>query len=146
MADKPGIGVGVMMLNSKGELLLGRRVDDQRKSALKGGGTWTMPGGKLEFGERLEEAAVREVKEETGLDVVDLQIISVADDIIPGKHYVTIGFLGKPAEEKTPVVDQDPDCDIVEWKWFPLDALPSPLFFPSERVLKNYLAKRVYWK
>jgi len=37
----------------------------------------------------------------------------------------------------------EPD-EITEWKWFDLNNLPSPLYFPSERIIKNYLAKIIY--
>jgi len=143
--QKPGVGVGVILLNSRGEILLGKRVEDQSKSELKGGCTWTLPGGKLEFGETLEQAAKREVAEETGLEAKDLCVISVSDDMIPGKHFVTIGFAGKPVDEsKQPTAENDEDKDISEWKWFSPDSLPSPLFFPSARAIENWKAKQLY--
>ncbi|MDD4531470.1 MAG: NUDIX domain-containing protein, partial [Candidatus Pacebacteria bacterium] len=71
MDKKVGVGVGVMILK-EGKVLLGKRSEDPEKadSELHGEGTWTMPGGKMEFGESFEEAPVREVLEETGL-VID---------------------------------------------------------------------------
>lgn len=57
---KPGVGVGVMILNDN-RILLGKRNDDPEKagSELHGEGSWTMPGGKLDFGEGFEECAFR---------------------------------------------------------------------------------------
>ncbi|MEW5955590.1 MAG: NUDIX domain-containing protein [Candidatus Micrarchaeota archaeon] len=145
--QKPRVGVGVILVNSRGQILLGKRVADQSKSELKGGCTWTLPGGKLEFGETLEQAAKREVAEETGLEATDLTVISVSDDIIPSKHFVTIGFAGKVADEsKKPSADNDADNDISEWKWFSPDALPSPMFFPSARAIENWKAKKIYFE
>ncbi|MEW6295594.1 MAG: hypothetical protein AB1467_04860 [Candidatus Diapherotrites archaeon] len=37
----------------------------------------------------------------------------------------------------------EPD-EITEWKWFPLNNIPKPIFFPTEKILKNYTAKQVY--
>ena len=55
------------MIKKGNKILLGKRNSDPKKadSELSGEGTWTMPGGKIEFGEELEEAAKREVLEET---------------------------------------------------------------------------------
>lgn len=63
---KMGIGVGVLILNEKNELLLGLRNTDPEKAdtELHLEGTWTMPGGRLEFGETFEEAGIRETKED----------------------------------------------------------------------------------
>ena len=59
---KMGIGIGVMILKDE-KVLLGHRHLDPKKasSSLYGEGTWTIPGGKLHFGEDLKEAALREV-------------------------------------------------------------------------------------
>ena len=85
---KPRVGVGVMILKNS-EVLLGKRHEDPEKadSELHGEGTWTMPGGKLEFQEGLEACARREVGEETGLVIKDLEIFSVSNDRVPDNHY-----------------------------------------------------------
>ena len=65
MSDKkfPKIGIGVMIENDEGDVILGLRKGSH------GEGEWCFPGGHLDFGETIFEAAKREVKEETGLDV-----------------------------------------------------------------------------
>ena len=77
---KPRVGVGVMLVKN-GKVLLGRRHSDAEKasSELHGEGTWTMPGGKLDFHEELADAGFREVKEETGIEVdkKSLKIINI---------------------------------------------------------------------
>ncbi len=77
---KMGIGFGVMILMN-GKVLLGQRHVDPVKadSAMHGEGTWTMPGGKLHFGESFEEGACREVAEEIGVAIQpkDLKVISL---------------------------------------------------------------------
>lgn len=123
-------------------VLLGKRHSDPAKadSELHGEGSWTMPGGKLHFQEELEEAVCREVMEEIGvaIDKEKLRIISVTNDKTIDSHFVTIGFLYEGLEGEPRVMEPD---EIVEWKWFDLKALPSPIFFPSEKILKKYLAK-----
>lgn len=141
---KPGVGVGIMILKD-GKVLLGKRHDLPEKalSELHGEGTWTMPGGKLEFGESFEEAAYREILEEANIKVnkEKLKLISVTNDVVGDAHFVTIGFLCEDFEGAPKVMEPD---EITEWGWFPLDELPSPIFFPSEKILKNYLDKEIY--
>ena len=140
--QKPGVGFGVMILK-EGKVLLGHRHENPEKasSLLHGEGTWTMPGGKLHFQEKLKEGAIREIFEETGIKAKDLKIISVSNDIVSDAHFVTIGFLCEEFEDEAKVMEPD---EITEWKWFDLDNLPSPLYFPSEKIIKNYLAKKIY--
>jgi len=76
--NKPGVGFGVILLKG-GKVLLGKRHSDPKKadSELYGEGTWTLPGGKLEFGEEFEEGAIREVAEETSIKLNSVKVISV---------------------------------------------------------------------
>jgi len=141
---KVGAGVGIMLFQNK-KVLLGKRHSDPQKasSLLHGEGTWTMPGGKLHFGESFEEAAQREVSEETGIKInkEKLKVISITNDIVKDTHFVTIGLFCKDFSGEPKVMEPD---EIIEWKWFSLDELPSPIFFPSEKILKNYLDEEFY--
>jgi 8-oxo-dGTP diphosphatase len=139
---KPGVGVGVMILRNN-QVLLGKRNDDAEKasSELHGEGTWTMPGGKLDFGETLKEAALREAKEETGIVLNKLELISVTDEIIPDKHFVTAGFLSEDFSGEPKVVEPE---EITEWRWFGLDELPEKVYPPSAKIIKNFLGKTIY--
>lgn len=134
------------MILKEGKVLLGQRHPDPVKasSALHGEGTWTMPGGKLEFQEGFEDGAVREVLEETGMHISkeNLKVISLANDRGVDAHFVTIGLLYDGVLNEEPQV-AEPDV-ITQWKWFDLDALPSPMFFPSQKVLDNYRAEEFY--
>jgi 8-oxo-dGTP diphosphatase len=142
---KVKVGFGAMMLNKEGRVLLGRRNEDPEKadSELKGEGTWTMPGGKLEFQESFEQGAEREVMEETGMKLNKADVICVNNDKIDDAHFVTIGLFSDDFEGSPEVLEPD---EITEWNWFSLDELPEKLFFPSEKVLENYKQKKFYIK
>jgi len=141
---KVGAGFGVMILRNN-KVLLGRRHSDAEKasSALRGEGTWTMPGGKMEFGESFEEGAMREVLEETGIKINSLDIMCVNNEKNVHAHFVTVGLFSNDFEGDAQVMEPD---EIVEWKWFELENLPSPLFPPSEHILENYKQKKFYIK
>lgn len=145
MGDKKiGVGFGVIILRDN-KILLGKRHEDPTKadSELHGEGTWTMPGGGLHFRESFEDGAEREVLEETGLAInkQSIKLVSVGNDQVSDAHFVTLGFICNDSKGEPKVMEPD---EITEWKWFSLDNLPKPLFFPSEKVLKNYLSNNVY--
>jgi mutator protein MutT len=130
------IGVGVMMLKDN-KIILGKRNEG---NAL-GGDSWTCPGGKLEFGENIIDAAKREVEEETGIKVNEIKLISVSNDIAYGNHFVTLGFLCNGFEGQPKVTEPN---KIIEWKWFPINKLPKPIFLPSEKLINNYKEGKIY--
>lgn len=90
--SRPILGVGALVLHRNRILLV-----ERGKEPLKG--WWSLPGGVLEVGERLEEGLRREVREETGLEVKPLTIVEVFERIMPDKHgrteyhYVLIDYL-----------------------------------------------------
>jgi 8-oxo-dGTP diphosphatase len=139
---KVGVGFGVMLLKD-GKILLGKRHEDPEKasSLLNGAGTWTMPGGKLHFGETFEEGAKREVLEETGIALKKVKVICVNQDMVETAHFITIGLFSDDFDGDASVMEPD---EITEWRWFGLDDLPKPMYFPSAKVLENYRHKRFY--
>lgn len=138
----PRIGVGLMFVKD-GRVLLGKRHEDPAKadSELHGEGTWTIPGGKLDFHETLHDGAIREAQEEVGLIPKNIELVSVTNEIIPDKHFITVGFICQDFEGKPKVMEPE---EITKWEWFPLNKLPTPMFFPSRKMIENYLENRIY--
>lgn len=137
----PRVGVGVILLRDN-KILLGKRNENPAKadSLLHGEGTWTLPGGKLDFGENIEDCACREVLEETSIKINkdNIKIISVTNDIVKDAHFVTIGFLCEDFEGEEKVMEPD---EITEWRWFDINNIPNHMFFPSEKAIKNFINK-----
>lgn len=141
MSEKkyPRIGLGVMIQNEKGEVLIGERI------ASHGAGEWSFPGGHLEFGETMFEGAQREVREETGLETTQFELISIADEMrylkSDGKHYVNIGIKADYSGGEPKNLEPE---KCAGWQWFSLDNLPLPLFQGTELVINNYKKGKIY--
>lgn len=134
----PKIGVGVMIMRDN-KVLLGLRQGSH------GAGEWSFPGGHLEWGESIFQTAIRESKEECGLDVSDLELISVADEMrylkSDDKHYINIGVKANPSVGEPKLMEPD---KCLEWQWFDLNDLPDRIFEGTELTLTNYKNKTLY--
>jgi len=137
-----GAGFGVI-LEKDGRILMGKRHPDPDKadSAFRSAGEWSLPGGKLEWGESFEDGAVREVKEETGITIKGPKVISVHNCKNQHAHFMTVGLSTHEWEGEAKVMEPD---EMTEWQWFNLDDLPSPRYFPSFEVIENYVQKKFY--
>ena len=137
--SRPFVGIGILILNDSNEVLLGLR------KGAHGEGEWSFPGGHLEFGETVFETAKRETKEETNLDVDEMEVISVADEMryisTDNKHYLNIGVQAK-YKGGEPTVMEPHKCK--EWKWFTLNNLPDNLFEATGLTIENMEAHRIY--
>ena len=99
---------------------------------------WALPGGFVDEGERLDRAAVREAKEETGLDVVlTEQFFTYSDPRRdPRKHTISTVFIGRASGEP---LGSD---DAAEARAIAIDGLPDDLCFDHGEILADYLRYR----
>ena len=112
-----------------------------RRSRSHGAGTWSPPGGYLEYGERPEDCAIREAKEETGIDVAEVRFLAITNDVfVEGKHHVTLWFEAVRFSGEAGLTAPD---EATEVGWFPWNAIPEPRFLPFRQLLEgNYLGPR----
>eukprot|EP00775_Hariotina_reticulata_P013099 gene13100-13227_t len=127
------VGVGIGVIVQRGEdILLGIR------QGSLGEGEWALPGGHLEHGETFEECAMREVLEETGVAIHNVQF-AAAENVLfeSGAHYVVIFMHGEAALDAEAVVLEPHKCR--GWSWVRWEQLPSPLFKPLQQLVDHGL-------
>lgn len=105
----------------------------ERKNEPRG---WALPGGFVDYGESLEQAAVREALEETGLRISELRQFGAYSDPSrdPRQHNISVVFTARA--DGTP----EGGDDAARARWFSLDELPRDLCFDHGRILADYLA------
>jgi 8-oxo-dGTP diphosphatase len=122
-----------------------------------GAGNWALPGGHLEFGEKLVEGIIRELQEEIGITFLeqDCKLVSIVDDIriiensetetektVVDKHYIHMSFEIKYSNQK--IINMETDkCE--EWRFFHIDNLPENFFEPHKNIMKNYINGKLYF-
>jgi len=129
MENRPLIGVATCIFKD-GQVLLGLRKGKHANN------TWGFPGGHLEFGEKIEDCARREIAEEVDVEVNCLSFISVVGNVYEeeNKHYLTILYTANYVSGDLTV--KEPDKHL-EWKWFPICDLPENLMPPAKKFLKE---------
>ncbi len=129
-------GASVIVVNAAGELLLTRRTDN---------GTWCYPGGAGELYERVEDAAARELTEETGIVADELELLGVFSGpemayVYPNGHQVSnidVVFVCRKWHG-------DISCqagEVEQMGFFAPDALPDPMFSVSMPAIRAYCSK-----
>ena len=114
---QPIVGVGAIIVQN-GKLVLVKRGVEPAK------GKWSIPGGAVELGEEIRDAAIREAKEECGLDIelVNDTPMDAIDNMIPDEkgrlqyHYILLQFLARPKGGTL-----KPTSDVTEARWVPLE-------------------------
>lgn len=109
-------------------VLLGKRI------SAHGAGTWAAPGGRLEFGEKIEACAGRELLEETGLQASSFELGPYSNDVFEEEalHFLTVFVVARGIAGQAQ--NREPDkCE--GWAWFRWDDLPEPLFKPIQTLV-----------
>ena len=117
--ERPLVGVGVLIREGDRYLMV-------KRGAEPDAGLWSIPGGLVEVGERTSDAAVREAREETGLDVDIVDVLGVVDKIVRDEarrvkyHFVIIDYLGEPRGGSMRAAS-----DALEARWAKAEELPG---------------------
>lgn len=121
--DYIGVAVGLFIINDRGEVFLTKR----SKEVTNERGTWEIPGGKVHFGETLQDAAKREAKEEYGIDIELVEQFPAQNHLLPEEkqHWVPTCFRAKIVGTKKPKIMEPSKCDAIGW--FSFSKLPKPL-------------------
>lgn len=125
----PRVGVGVFIFKD-GSFLMGKRV------GAHGSGSWSVPGGWLEYGESFKEAAIREVREETGLEIANVRFGALTNNIFADEqiHSLTVWMTSDWQGGEPAITEPD---KFVEQGWFDFESLPEPLFLPWQELLAS---------
>ena len=127
----PKLAVAVLIARD-GRLLLGKRGPGAREP-----GKWSFPAGFVERGERVERAAAREAREETGLDVVVGNLVGLYSS--EGETVVLAVY-----EASSAVGEPRAGDDLVEVGWFAISQLPELAFPRDRRILDEWLSSQLH--
>lgn len=124
------VGIACLIRRNDNTILLGKR------KGAHGAQTWAPPGGHLEFKEDPVACAIRETKEETGIDIVNVKPGPCTNDFFTeeNKHYITLFMLAN-YQSGNPQVLEPEKCE--KWDWFSWLSLPEPLFLPLNNLLTS---------
>lgn len=114
----PRVGVAALVVRD-GKILFMHRLSQH------GHGTWSTPGGHVEYGEAPTDTVRREVLEETGMELGEVQFATLTNDFFEesGKHYITLWFVA-PWKAVEPTIREPHKCD--EIRWVDWNDLPQP--------------------
>jgi len=132
MTQKPEVGVALILTRGNQVLLMKRK-------GPHGPGTWTVPGGHMDFGETPEQCGAREAMEEIGVEVVDIRFRALTSDIFEseGRHSISIWMDGRIRAGEPRIAAEK---EAAELGWFDWDSLPQPLYLP----LENFVSQNSY--
>lgn len=135
---RPHVGIGVILVNPDGHVLIGKREGSHAPY-------FSIPGGYLESGESFETAAIREVKEETGLDIVNPTVLCVVNNLetykAEGLHVISVCLLAKDFSGNLALREPE-KCS--GWQWCDASNLPQPHFEASSMAISCYLEGKFY--
>lgn len=132
---QPRVGVGVLLTDHQGRVLLTLRKRPPEA------GCWSIVGGKVDFLETLEQCAIREAREEVGVEISLRSLLCVTDHCLPGEnqHWVSPAYLG---EIRTGEATNCEPSTTREVRWFSLKELPPNLTMTARNAI-NAFAQQV---
>lgn len=135
--DYIGVGCGAFILNNRGEILLMLRSAQAKNDA----SCWAKVGGEVDYGEKVEAALKREIKEELGVEAVLKKFLGFTDQIMPKEshHWLSLHFVAELKQGEPRLVESHKHEKLA---WFKIDSLPVNLArntADSLHLLKNYL-------
>ncbi len=132
---KPLVGIGILIVKNNKVLLTKRK-------GSHGAGEYASPGGHLEFEESIIDCVKREVLEETGIKIKNIQFIRISNIVRYRKHYLDIGLTADWASGDPTVLEPD-KAGI--WEWYDINNLPKPLFLPIKHTLQALKTNRNFF-
>lgn len=141
--ERIGVGVGIIVKNQENKILMLLRNSDAKKadSNMRLEGTWTLPSGNMKFGESIEKAGIRKVKQETNLELSEIKVICVQNDINEYAQYITFGLL---AEKYIGEIELPNTEEFIEYQWFDMNNLPENTCEPTRKILDKYIKEEFY--
>ena len=135
--NKPKVGVGVMILKD-GKVLLTKRKGSH------GAGELSFPGGHLEYMESFEDCAIRETREECGLEIKNIRFSYLTNlKKYAPKHYVHIGMIAEWASGEPQTLEPE---KAEGWNWYDLNELPDgPTFEFCKMAFDAYKTGNHYY-
>lgn len=128
--DYIGVGVGAFILNENNELLLLQRNKEPEK------GFWSIPGGSVELFETCEEAVIREIKEEVGVDIKVKKLLCVVNHIVDKEkvHWVSPEYICEIINGEVKNLEPSKHLEV---KWFNINKLPDNITITTKIGLNN---------
>ncbi len=127
--------VGALIFNAEGKLFL--------MSSHKWRGKWVVPGGHIELGERMEDALRREVKEETNLDIYDIEFVCFQEFLHDERFWKPSHFIFFDYACRTEGTDVRLNDEAEEYVWVtPQEALTLPVEHYTAVVIRTYLQRQ----
>lgn len=137
--DHVVVGVGVIITNPQGQILMGKRSSQHAPY-------WSIFGGHVDAGESFEDCAIREIKEEIGIDISAPTVFGISNNVNTyrqeGKHTVSICMHVEYCGDKQPQIMEQDKCESL--MWVSPHELPEPHFEASRNAIDLWLNHQFY--